>query len=193
MAGAVLRTERLLLRPWRAEDRGAFAAANADPEVRRFFPSVLSRAESDTNADFLASQFDRHEYGPWAVEVPGVTPFAGFCGLWDVVQGPHAPAVEIGWRLAREFWGRGYATEAARAGLAFGFVEAGLPEIVAFVAPGNRPSRNVMDRIGLLEDPDGAFDHPRVADGHWLKRHFLYRLKRAAWTPPGLPAYERLS
>ena len=182
MTGAVLRTARLVLRPWTAEDRAPFAAMNADPEVRRFFPSLQTRAESDASADFLSGQFARTPYGPWAVEIPGEVPFAGFVGIWETnLDTPPRGRVEIGWRLARGCWGRGYATEAARAALDFGFRDGGLAEIVAFVVPANRASRAVMDRIGLVEDPAGAFDHPRVQEGSPLRRHLLYRMARSEW------------
>jgi ribosomal-protein-alanine N-acetyltransferase len=188
--GATLRTERLILRPWTAEDRVPFAAMNADPEVRRFFPSVQTRAESDASADFLSSQFERTAYGPWAVEIPGKAAFAGFVGPWEPAPDiwPHG-GVEIGWRLARACWGQGYATEAARAAIDFAFREAGLDDIVAFVVPANRASRAVMERIGMREDPDAAFDHPRVPDGHALRRHLLYRMSRARWPASGPRPY----
>ena len=190
MTGVTLRTARLVLRPWREADREPFAALNADPEVRRFFPSLQTRVESDASADFLASQFDRTSFGPWVVEVPGVTPFAGFVGPWEVnFDIPPRGRVEIGWRLARAHWGKGYATEAAKAALDFGFGPGGIEEIVAFVVPENRASRAVMDRIGLREDPAGAFDHPRVAEGHPQRRHLLYRLHRKDWLPAAESPY----
>ena len=184
MKGVTLRTARLVLRPWTADDRVPFAAMNADPEVRRFFPSLLTRAQSDASADFLAGQFERTAYGPWAVEIPGVTPFAGFVGVWETAADMRPLGrIEIGWRLARAQWGRGYATEGARAALDFAFGPGGLDALVAFVAPGNHASRAVMDRIGLIEDPDAAFDHPRLPEGHALRRHLLYRATRATFRP----------
>lgn len=190
MTGPTLRTSRLVLRPWRETDRAPFASLNADPEVRRFFPSLQTRAESDASADFLASQFDRTPYGPWVVEVPGVTSFAGFVGPWEVnFDVPPRGRVEIGWRLARACWGNGYATEAAKAALDFAFGPCGLEQIVAFVVPGNSASRAVMDRIGLREDPAGAFDHPRVPESHPLRRHLLYRLHRNDWVPAAESPY----
>ncbi len=183
-SGPTLRTARLVLRPWREADREPFAAMNADPEVRRYFPSVLSRAQSDVNADFLSSRFEHTEYGPWAVEIPGVTPFAGFVGMWNVsFDDPPRGRVEIGWRLARAYWGKGYASEAARAALAFGFERCNLEEIIAFVVPANAASRAVMDRIGLVDQPAESFDHPRVPEGHPYRWHLLYRLRRADWRP----------
>lgn len=190
MKAVALRTERLILRPWTVADRAPFAAMNADPEVRRFFPSLQTRAESDASADFLASQFERTPYGPWAVEVPGKVAFAGFVGLWQPPPDvrPHGP-VEIGWRLARDCWGKGYATEAARAALDFVFREQFLDAVVAFVVPANIASRSLMDRIGLREDSAAAFDHPRVPEGHALRRHLLYRGARMDWAMPAMKPY----
>src|SRR5919202_1462463 len=126
-----LRTARLLLRRWRDEDRAPFAAMNADPRVMEFFPGVLSRAESDDLAARIDHNFERQGFGLWAVEIPGVTDFAGFVGLAVPRFEAHfTPCVEVGWRLARAYWGRGYATEAARAALAVGFRRLGLDEIV---------------------------------------------------------------
>jgi ribosomal-protein-alanine N-acetyltransferase len=194
MKGATLRTERLILRPWTEADRAPFAAMNADPEVRRFFSSLQTRAESDKSADFLAGQFERTPYGPWAVEIPGEAAFAGFVGPWETPPDvrPHG-AVEIGWRLARAFWGRGYATEAARAALDFVFREEYLDAIVAFVVPANAASRAVMQRIGLREDPAASFEHPRVPAGHPWRRHLLYRLARRDWAAPAAVPYAFLS
>jgi RimJ/RimL family protein N-acetyltransferase len=172
-----LRTERLLLRPWRAEDFPAYAALNADAEVRRWFPGTLTRAESDAQAERLQRHIDEHGFGFWAVEAPGVAPFIGFTGLQHVnFDAPFTPAVETGWRLARAYWGRGYATEAARASVAYAFDELRLREIVAFAVPGNIASRRVMDHIGMHHDPADDFDHPNLPDGDALKRHVLYRI-----------------
>lgn len=192
MTGSTLRTQRLVMRPWREADLEPFAAINGDPEVRRYFPSVLSRAESDGNAQFLSSAFEPEGYGPWAIEVPGVASFVGFVGIWKVTfDDPPRGRVEIGWRLAQAHWGKGYATEAAAAALAFGFGPGGLEEIVAFVVPDNRASRSVMDRIGMRENPAAAFDHPRVPEGHPRRRHFLYRIRRAEWMRPPESPYVR--
>jgi RimJ/RimL family protein N-acetyltransferase len=172
-----LRTERLLLRPWRTSDREPFAALNADPEVMAFFPAPLLRAESDAMAERIQAGFDERGWGFWAVEVVGRHSFIGLVGL-SVPDGlPCSPCVEIGWRLARAHWGKGYATEAARAALRFGFEELGLPEIVAFTAVGNRRSRGVMERIGMRNSGED-FDHPRLPVGHPLRRHVLYRVGR---------------
>ncbi len=174
-----IRTPRLLLRSWRDADLPAFAALNADPEVRRWFPGTLTRAESDAQAARLQAHIAAHGFGFWAVEVPGVAPFVGFVGLVHVpFPAPFTPAVETGWRLAREHWGRGYATEAARAALAHGFGPLALPEVVAFAVPGNRASRRVMERIGMGHDPADDFDHPGMPEGTPLRRHVLYRAVR---------------
>jgi RimJ/RimL family protein N-acetyltransferase len=174
-----LRTERLRLRRWRAADRDPFAALNADPRVMEFFPAVLSRPESDALATNIEAHFERHGFGLWAVEVVGLAPFAGFVGLSIPHFEAHfTPCVEIGWRLAVEHWHRGYATEGARAALAFGFDDLQLGEIVSFTVPENLRSRRVMERIGLVRDPTGDFDHPALPEGHPLRRHVLYRISR---------------
>jgi len=178
-----LQTERLRLRRWRTSDLEPFAALNADPRVMEHFPSTLSREESDAYAARIIAQGDALGFGLWAAEIPGVTPFAGFVGL--SVPGFEAhftPCVEIGWRLAAEYWGRGYATEAARAALAFGFDAVGLDEIVSITTPGNQRSRRVMERIGLTRDAEDDFDHPLLPAGHPLRRHVLYRRRRSAET-----------
>jgi len=178
-----LQTERLRLRRWRTSDLEPFAALNADPRVMEHFPSTLSREESDAYAARIIAQGDALGFGLWAAEIPGVTPFAGFVGL--SVPGFEAhftPCVEIGWRLAAEYWGRGYATEAARAALAFGFDAVGLDEIVSITTPGNQRSRRVMERIGLTRDAEDDFDHPLLPAGHPLRRHVLYRRRRSVET-----------
>jgi len=170
-----LTTERLVLRRWRTGDRQPFAALNADARVMEYFPRVLSQEESDALANRIGEHFDRHGFGLWAVEIPGVVDFAGFVGLAiPRFVAPFTPCVEIGWRLATGCWGHGYATEAARAALAFGFVELGLREIVSFTVPQNLRSRRVMEKIGMTYDPAGDFDHPAVGT-----RHVLYRVARS--------------
>jgi ribosomal-protein-alanine N-acetyltransferase len=174
-----LNTERLLLRPWGVADREYFAVINADPRVMQYFPKTLSREESDTLADILEAAFQANGYGVWAVEVPGVAPFVGFVGLNRPRFEAHfTPCVEIGWRIGAEYWNRGYATEAAHAALMFGFETVGLPEIVAFTVPANTPSRRVMEKIGMMHNPDDDFDHPSMPEGHPLRRHVLYRICR---------------
>ena len=174
-------TARLRLRPWRRADLAAFAAINADPVVMEHFPSVLERASSDALAERIGGHFDRHGYGLWAVELPDVAPFIGFIGLAiPRFTAPFTPCVEVGWRLARRYWGQGYATEGARAAVAFGFAEAGLEEIVSFTVPANRRSLAVMERLGMTSEAREDFDHPVLPAGHPLRRHRLYRLARPA-------------
>ena len=182
--GPILTTARLRLRQWREEDLAPFAALNADPQVMEFFPKVLTRAESDAVAGRIRDHFVRHGFGLWAVEVRGAADFVGFVGLAVPSFDAHfTPCVEIGWRLAREHWGHGYATEAATAALAFGFGDRALEEIVAFTVPTNIPSRRVMGRLGMRRLPADDFEHPAIADGHPLRSHVLYRLRRADWKP----------
>ncbi len=176
---ATIRTERLILRPWREEDLEPFAEMNADPEVMRHFPKTLTRDESAGLADHAAELFRRHGFGPWAMEIPGVASFIGFTGLAvPDFSAPFMPCVEVAWRVAREHWGRGYATEAARAAVEFGFESCGLNEIVSFTVVDNRASRRVMEKIGMTHDPMEDFDHPSLPEGHLLRRHVLYRLKQ---------------
>jgi ribosomal-protein-alanine N-acetyltransferase len=177
-----MRTARLVLRAWRDDDRAPFAALNADPEVMAHFPSTLSRAASDRLVDAIVEAWQTNDIGLWAVEVADADRFVGFVGLSRPSFEAHfTPAVEVGWRLAREAWGHGYATEAARAAVAFGFDRVGLHEIVSFTVPGNERSRRVMERLGMAHDPADDFDHPKLPDGHPLRRHVLYRLPRAGW------------
>jgi RimJ/RimL family protein N-acetyltransferase len=175
----IIRTPRLLLRDWCDDDLAAFAAMNADPRVMEFFPSVLDRAESDAQAARIRGEFSSRGFGEWAVEVPGVSGFIGFVGLSvPRFEAAFTPCVEIAWRLAYEHWGHGYAAEAARAALDFGFVTVGLHEIVAFTVPANVRSRRVMERIGMTRSPADDFDHPSLPAGHPLLRHVLYRARQ---------------
>jgi RimJ/RimL family protein N-acetyltransferase len=174
-----LRTDRLWLRRWQLEDRGAFARLNADAMVVEFLPAALSREESDALADRVENHFRQHGFGQWAVEIPGVTSFAGFIGLAiPRFEAPFTPCVEIGWRLDADHWNHGYATEGARAALAFGFDALRLPEIVSFTVPANLRSRRVMEKIGMTRSAGDDFDHPLLPEGHPLRRHVLYRIAR---------------
>jgi RimJ/RimL family protein N-acetyltransferase len=177
-----LRTERLLLRAWRDDDLAAFARLNADPRVMEYFPSTRTRAESDASAASLRDHLTSHGFGMWAVEIPGVAPFIGFVGLcWVPFAARFTPAVEIGWRLAVEHWGRGYASEGARAALAAGFDQVGLDEIVAMAAPENLRSISIMEKLGMQRSPTDDFLHPGVAAGQRYPSRVLYRISRAAW------------
>jgi RimJ/RimL family protein N-acetyltransferase len=154
---------------------------NADPEVMRHFPARLSRAESDAFVDRIAEGFGRNGYGLWALEVRDTGEFIGYAGLQPANFEAHfTPAVEIGWRLARPAWGHGYATEGARAAVAYGFGPGGLDEILSWTVPANERSRAVMRRLGMTHDADDDFDHPRLPADHPMRRHVLYRLPRPA-------------
>ena len=181
MSPATVRTDRLCLRPWRDDDRVPFAALNADPRVMEFFPAPLTRDASDALALRCESDITHRGWGLWAIEVPGVAPFIGFGGL--AVAGPGLPCsglVEVGWRLDLPHWGRGYATEAARASLEFAFETLGLPEIVSFTAVVNRRSQAVMERLEMHRDRM-LFEHPRCPEGSAIRTHVLYWLGRDEW------------
>ncbi len=183
MPGRELSTARLKLRHWSDEDVAPFAALNADPRVREFFPKVLTYEESAQSVDFIRDHFTRHGFGMWAVEVIGGARFIGFVGLGiSSFEAAFTPCVEIGWRLAFEHWGHGYATEGARAALTCAFESLGLNEVVALTAVGNARSRRVMEKLGMRRNAADDFDHPNITDGHPLRRHVLYRLVRVEWT-----------
>jgi RimJ/RimL family protein N-acetyltransferase len=175
-----IRTARLLMRRWRDEDRDAYAAMNADPEVMRYFPATLGRAASDGSVDRIEELFASQGFGLWALEVADTAEFIGFTGLNPMPDGvPGAGGMEVGWRLARRAWHRGYATEAAAAAVDVGFSGAGLDQIWSMTAVLNEPSQAVMRRLGMT--PYAHFDHPRMPVGHPLRPHIAYRLQR----PPG--------
>lgn len=177
-----LQTPRLLLRQWQESDREPFARMNADPEVMRYFPSLQSRERSDAGVDALSQDIANRGWGFWAVERLDTQEFIGFVGITVPRHAlPFMPCVEAGWRLAKEQWRQGFATEAASAALDFGFGELDLGEIVAYTALGNAASRAVMARLGMACDPGEDFDHPAVPEGNPVRRHCLYRVSRAAW------------
>lgn len=176
-----LETPRLRLRPWKDADRAPFAAMNADPAVMEFFPALQDRAASDASIDLWQAQFEAQGWSNWAAELAESGEFIGFVGLSVPRRTlPCSPCVEIGWRLARPFWGRGLASEAARAALHAGFGRIGLAEIVSVTALANRRSRAVMERIGM-RDSGEDFEHPGVPEGHPLRTHCLYRIDRQAF------------
>jgi RimJ/RimL family protein N-acetyltransferase len=169
-------TDRLRLRQWTCADYESFAALNADPKVMEFFPSVLTRAESDAMADRCAGLIREKGWGPWAVELKPRGGFVGLVGLHTPSSElPFSPCVEVLWRLAIEHWGKGLASEAARAACEFGFRSLELEEIVSFTVVGNRRSRAVMERLGM--QLSGTFEHPALPVGHPLSLHCLYRLR----------------
>ncbi len=178
----VLRTKRLILRGWRDQDRPAYAAINADPEVTRFLSKRFSREETDAMIDRMRAGWRRRGYGLWAVEREHDRVLLGMTGLsFHDFEAPFTPCVEIGWRLARSAWGRGYATEAAGAALRFGFETLGLDEIVSFTVVDNAASRRVMERLGMRHDASNDFGHPMFPEGHRLRPHVLYRLSGDDW------------
>jgi len=175
----VIQTPRILLRDWREGDREAFAAMNADARVMEFMPARLTRAESDALADRIEAHFREHGFGLFAAELRVSGAFIGYIGLSvPRFEANFMPCVEIGWRLAAEYWGRGLATEGARAVLRYGFETLGLEEIVSFTVPANRASRRVMEKIGMRHCAEDDFDHPGLPEGHPLRRHVFYRIKR---------------
>ena len=177
-----VRTERLLLRAWREADRDGHAAMNADAAVMEHFPGTMSRAQSDEWFDRVQAHWAEVGWGLWAVEIPDVAPFIGFVGI-AMQNAPGYPVVEVGWRLARPYWGHGYASEAAERAVLLGFDTLGLDEIVSFTVPQNTRSRAVMERIGMHRDRADDFDHPRIDAARYpqLVRHVLYRLTAPEW------------
>jgi 3-dehydroquinate dehydratase / shikimate dehydrogenase len=182
---STLKTKRLILRPWREEDLEPFAQLNADPRVMEYFPSLLTREESDQMTKKFQTKIEERGWGMWAVSTPGIAEFIGFIGLSNMDESTFptrfAPAVEIGWRLAFDYWGKGYATEGAQAALQYGFEMLNLKEIVSFTAVLNMRSRRIMEKIGMHHDPKDNLDHPKVPEGHWLRKHVLYRLEKSEW------------
>ena len=174
-------TERLRLRQWYDVDRTPFAALNADPRVMEFFQAPLNRVASDSMADRCQSLIEEHRWGFWAVETKLTPTFIGFVGLhMPTAVLPFSPCTEVGWRLAYQYWGKGYATEAALGALRVGFEFLELSEIVAFTAVANLRSRAVMEKLNMQEAAD-TFEHPDIPEGHELRQHCLYRLSREQW------------
>lgn len=175
----MLQTQRLLLRAWKESDLEPLAQMNADAEVMKYLPGTLSRQESEDLLERIESHHQAYGFGLWAVEELSLEAFIGWLGL-NVPNFPahFTPTVEVGWRLARAFWGQGYATEGARKAISYGFEVIGLSEIVAFTAQSNLRSIAVMKRLGMTHEETDDFDHPRLPSGHPLQRHVLYRLKR---------------
>lgn len=177
-----IRTERLILRNWEERDRDLFHRINSDHRVMEFFDFRRDRAAADAVMDRMREEIARDGYGWTAAEIAATGECIGFIGLHQVEIPGLAPAgtCEVGWRLAQEYWGKGYASEGAAALLAFGFTELGLREVISFAVWSNTRSTAVMERLGMRRDPAAGFDHPEVVDPD-LKRHVLYRLKREDW------------
>lgn len=173
---AELRTERLLMRRWRDADREPFAAMNSDPEVMRYFPAVMDRELSDRSVDRFEQRFEEQGFGLWALELLTTGEFIGFTGLNPMPEGvPGAGDQEVGWRLARRAWHKGYATEAARTALDVALQGVGLPRVWSITAVLNLPSQRVMQRLGL--EPVAVFDHPKIEAGHPIRPHVAYRIE----------------
>lgn len=179
-----LHTRRCVLRQWQDSDFAPWAQMNADPEVRRYFSEVLDAERAGAEASRCREAIAQRGWGMWALEIPGEFKFTGFVGLHvPHYDAPFVPAVEVGWRLPRAAWGRGFATEAAQAALAFAFERLALREVIAIAVPANAASLRVMERLGMHRDPTGDFDHPRVDAGQGLRRHVLYRTAAPGGTP----------
>lgn len=175
-------TERLRLRQWQTDDRDPFAQLNADLKVMEYFPAILTRAESDKMVDRCYTSIAERGWGLWAVETKDTRQFIGYVGLHiPAPELPFSPCIEIGWRLAFPYWGKGYATEAAKGALQIGFEVLHFPEIVSFTALCNVRSRAVMERIGMQETTE-PFEHPHVPVGSVLRQHCLYRLSQEQWS-----------
>jgi len=181
-----LRTGRLLLRDWRSSDLAPFAELNADPVAMEHFPSTLTTEQSAEMIDAMRARWRDDGLAWWAVEDLADGSFVGAVGPMRVAidaafNDPAAPAIEMGWRLRRQVWGRGYAVEAARAAMAWVVDEHPEEEIVSFTVVDNTKSRRVMEKLGMVHDAHGDFAHPRVPDGSPLRRHVLYRLSQSSW------------
>lgn len=180
-----IRTERLVLRQWKENDLEPFAQLNADSRVREFFQRLLSRDESDASVKRMSDHIERCGWGFWAASLAQTGEFIGFIGLEDIpFTAPFnelSPAVQIGWRLAFNYWGKGYATEGALAALRYGYETLNLEQIVSFTPVANQRSRHVMEKIGMHHDPKDDFDHPKLNEGDPLRRQVLYRLNKAEW------------
>lgn len=176
-----IQTERLVLRKWRQEDLEPFAKLNADPKVMEFFPGLKTREESDASVKLISDHIEKYGWGFWAASLIQTGQFIGFIGIQHVpFQSSFTPAIEIGWRLAFDHWGKGYATEGAKATLVYGFTTLKLDKIVSFTAVNNMRSRRIMEKIGMHHDSD--FDHPKLPEGHPLRRHVLYLMTRRNFT-----------
>ena len=184
----MLKTERLILRKWNEADREPFARMNADSRVMEYLGGTMSRDRSDEVADRIEAHFRAHGFGLCAAELAESGEFIGFIGLAvPTFEAAFTPCVEIGWRLAAEYWGAGLATEGAREIVRYAFEELELPELVSLTAIGNERSRRVMAKLGMTHDAAENFDHPRLPAGDPLRRHVLYRLTREKWVKSFAP------
>ncbi|ODT26826.1 MAG: hypothetical protein ABS35_10135 [Kaistia sp. SCN 65-12] len=176
-----LETERLILRSWESRDHAPLATVLGDPEVRRFYPTVATPEQTKAQLDFSIERQAAAGFHFGAAELKSTGQFVGLIGLGYISDETRAairgqPPVEIGWQFGKAFWGSGLAPEGARAWLDYGFAVLNLPEIVAFTFAGNLPSQRVMEKIGMVRDADADFEHPRLAPGHPLRSHVVYRI-----------------
>jgi len=179
--GAKLITERLVLRQWQESDYMPFSRMNADPVVMEYYPSTLSEDESNAMADKLKGLISEQSWGFWAIETKNEKEFIGFVGLHKPTYDlPVSPCIEVGWRLAKEYWGRGYATEAAKESLRFAFEELDIGEVYSFASVSNKKSRSVMERLSM-SDTRNNFEHPIIPEGHSLREHVLYKITKKQW------------
>ena len=177
-----LRTPRILLRQWKDSDLDKWCVMNADAEVRKFFPKLLTSDEARDEMTRMRAGIAQRGWGLWAAEVPGTHVFIGLIGLnIPSYEAPWMPVVEVGWRLAPEAWHKGYATEGAAAALNFAFAHLELSQVIAISVAPNTSSHNVMTRLGMQRDTAADFDHPRVPPEWPLRRHILHRLPRESW------------
>lgn len=177
----MIETERLILREWEESDIEPFAKLNADPDVMEYFPSTLSTQETEEMVSRIKEKFAENGFGFWAVELKSTGDFTGFVGLnIPHYELPFSPCVEIGWRLSKEFWGKGIAVEAARAALKYAFSKLDQDEIVSFTTVDNRKSRSVMEKLGFSNTQEN-FMHPLLPEDHPLREHVLYRLSKSDW------------
>jgi RimJ/RimL family protein N-acetyltransferase len=184
----MIETERLFLRQWRPSDLEPFSQLTADPQVMEFFPSTLTRIESDHLAHRISSAIAKRGWGLFAAERKQDRCFIGFIGLSiPDFTASFTPCVEIGWRLSRHAWGRGFATEGAAATLRYAFETLHLPEVLSFAVTANTRSRRVMEKIGMHHDPSDDFEWPGLPPGHPRRRHVLYRISHADWLSKATP------
>ncbi|MCC6735306.1 MAG: GNAT family N-acetyltransferase [Bauldia sp.] len=178
---STIETDRLRLRHWREEDRAPFAAINADPAVMRHFPSVLTRAQSDALVDRIVREWATAGRSFHAVEEKATGRFIGFVGVGGFAPAIPLRGLQVGWRLARDIWGRGYAPEAARATMDDAFADPGLATILSYTVAANAPSLRVMAKLGLARAPELDFEHPELPEGHHLRPHVVHRIGRDVW------------
>lgn len=182
-----LETERLILRKWKEADLEPFCKITSDPEVRRYYPGVLTADETKALVTKVEAHFNKESFGLFALELKSTGEFIGYTGLMKpTIQAHFMPCVEIGWQLSKKHWGNGYAPEAAAKALEDGFVRIGLDEIVSFTTVSNDKSIRVMQKLQMTRNPKDDYSHPALPEGHPLKPHVLFRLSKAIWTSQDL-------